>query len=122
MKKILFVALALLPLTTIADHLDVIQLELKDGCSLQKYLQIKDDFNQQWGMKNGYKAEVISPIQSHDLETLFWVGRSADAAAYGKAWDTWRDELTDPDSVAGKLAARFSECSTEISRRGYDVY
>lgn len=122
MKKILFAALALLPLTAAADHMDVIQFELKDGCSWEKYLQIKNDFNEQWGKKNGYQAEVIRPIQSHDLETLYWVGRSASAAAYGKAWDTWRDELTDPDSVAGKLAARFGECSMNVSRRGYDVY
>jgi len=122
MKKILFVALALLPLTSFADHMDVIQFELKDGCSMEKYLQIKNDFNQQWGKNNGYQAEVIMPIQSHDLETLYWVGRSANAAAFGKAWDTWRDELNDPDSVAGKLAARFSECSMNVSRRSYDVY
>ena len=122
MKKVLFAALALLPLTTIADHMDVIQFELKDGCSMEKYLQIKDDFNEQWGKKNGYQSEVIVPIQSHDLKTLYWVGRSDNAAAYGKAWDTWRDELTDPDSVAGRLAARFSECSMNVSRRGYDVY
>jgi len=76
----------------------------------------------QWGSKNGYKSEVLRPIQSHNLVSLYWVGRSKDAAAFGKAWDTWRNELADPNSVASKLWARFLKCSTNLGRRGYDVY
>jgi hypothetical protein len=52
---------------------------------------------------------------------MFWVGRSKNAAAYGKAWDTWRDGQADPSSVAAKLWGRFQECSTNLGRRGYDV-
>ena len=122
MRMTLCAAMLLLPLTSFADHLDVIQVELKDGCSMTQYVEIKNDFNEKWGKKYGYKAELIVPIQSDDLKTIYWVGRSASAAAYGKAWDTWRDELVDPNTVAGKLAARFSECNINVSRRGYDVY
>lgn len=122
MRMTLCAVMLLLPVSLFADHLDVIQTELRDGCSMEKYVEIKNDFNEQWGKKNGYLAEVIAPIQSHDLKTIYWIGRTANAAAYGKAWDTWRDELTDPNTVAGKLAARFGECSISVSRRGYDVY
>ena len=52
---------------------------------------------------------------------MFWVGRSANAAAYGQAWDTWRNDLKDPTSVASKLSALFQACSTNIGRRGYDT-
>jgi hypothetical protein len=51
-----------------------------------------------------------------------WLGRSKDAATFGKAWDTWRTESADPNSVAGKLNTRFGDCSVNTARRGFDVY
>ena len=117
---VLLLALAL-PMTAAADHLDVIEFELNEGCDFNKYMKIANDFNAQWGSKNGYKAEVLTPIQSNNLVSMFWIGRSKDAATYGKAWDTWRNDLADPSSVASKLWARFQECSTNIGRRGYDI-
>ena len=47
---------------------------------------------------------------------------SANAAAFGKAWDAWRDAQADADSVAAKLAARFAECTQNLGRRSYDVF
>lgn len=122
MKKLLLACLVFLPLSVMADHIDVIEVELDDSCDLGTYLAIKNDFNSQWGKNNGYHAEVLVAIQSHNLTSLYWVGRSASAEAFGKAWDQWRNDLNDPDSVAARLWARFSDCSTNIGRRGYDVY
>jgi hypothetical protein len=122
MKKILIIALSVLPFVAYADHLDVIQFELKEGCSFSEYLEIKNDFNANWGNKYGYSADVLSPLQSHDLTSLYWIGRSADAASFGRAWDAWRNETADSDSVAGKLQARFAECSKNVGRRSYDIY
>ena len=122
MKRLIFAFVLLCPIGAFADHIDVIEFTLNEGCSMPKYLAIKDDFNEQWGAKNGYRSEVLVPIQSNNLTSLFWIGRSDNAATYGKAWDQWRDDLEDPDSVASKLWARFLECSTNIGRRGYDVY
>lgn len=122
MRKILMTALMFIPFVAAADHLDVIQLELKDGCSLADYRAIAADFNEQWGKKNAYHAEIAAPIQSDDMTTYYWLGRSADAASFGKAYDTWTKESAEPDSVAGKLSARFAECSVSVGRRGYVVY
>lgn len=122
MKRIVFVFLFLLPISVLAEHIDVIEFTLNEGCSMSEYLAIKNDFNEQWGAKNGYKSEVLVPIQSNNLVSMYWVGRSENAAAYGKAWDQWRDDLADPDSVASALWARFLVCSTNVGRRGYDVY
>jgi hypothetical protein len=122
MRKFLFVILTILPIAAFADHIDVIEVKLNEGCSMATYVAIKDDFNKQWGAKYGYQSEVLMPIQSSNLISLYWVGRSDNAAAFGKAWDQWRDELADPDSVASKLWARFLDCSTNVGRRGYDVY
>ena len=110
------------PIGALADHIDVIEVKLNEGCSVSKYVAIKDDFNEQWGAKNGYHSEVLVPIQSNNLISLFWVGRSDNAAGFGNAWDQWRNDLTNPDSVASKLWARFLDCSTNVGRRGYDVY
>ena len=123
MRSVLSLILLLLPLSASAGgHMDVIQVTLNEKCSVAKYVAIKNDFNKTWGKQNGYLAEVVVPIQSEDLQSVFWVGRTADAAGYGKAWDTWRDETANPKSIAGKLQERFNECSTNDSRRGYDVY
>ncbi len=123
MKNLLLIlALLALPLSAGAEYMDVIQVKLNDDCSVQKYDQIKNDFNEQWGKKNGYMAEVAVPIQSDDLVSIFWIGRTANAAAFGAAWDAWRDQLTDSGSVAAKLWARLQECAGNQSRSGFDVY
>jgi hypothetical protein len=80
------------------------------------------DFNEQWGKKYGYRSEVAVPVQNDDLVSIFWLGRSAGAEAFGKAWDAWRSELTDPKSLASKLQARFSKCSDSESRSGFELY
>lgn len=112
----------LVPLLGSAEYLDVIQVELKEGCDFNRYVAIKNDFNETFGSRNGYHAEVLMPLQSEHLATLFWVGRAANAAAFGKAWDAWRDGLADKKSVSAKLWSRFQKCSTNISRQGYDIY
>lgn len=122
MKKLILLALLALPLSAAAEHLDVIQTELKEGCSLEQYRAIAKDFNDQWGKSHGYSAQIAVPVQSNDLKSVYWLGRSASAESFGKAWDTWRDELSDPKSVAAKLQARFEKCSDDQGRRGYDLY
>ena len=56
------------------------------------------------------------------MASIYWVGRSANAEAFGKAWDTWRDSLSDPKSAAAKLNARLEKCGSTEARRSYDVY
>lgn len=122
MKRFICICLLALPIGALADHIDVIEVKLNEGCDLPTYLAIKDDFNKLWGAKNGYHSEVLAPIQSNNLVSLYWIGRTDNAAAFGKAWDQWRDDLGDPDSVVAKLWVRFVDCSTNVGRRGYDVY
>ena len=122
MKKLLLAILLISPISVLADHIDVIEVTLNEGCTVSKYVAIKDDFNEQWAAKNGYHSEVLVPIQSNNLISLYWIGRSENAAGFGSAYDQWRNDLADPDSVASKLWARFLDCSTNVGRRGYDVY
>ena len=122
MRRLLLIALLLAPISASAEHLDVIQGKLKEGCTLEKYVTIKNDFNQQWGKAHGYQAEIASPVQSNDLASVFWIGRTSSSESFGRAWDAWRTELSDSKSVAGKLNERFEKCTTNEARRGYDLH
>ncbi len=122
MKLLLALALLALPMAAQADHLDVIQMTLKDGCTPAQLSVIVKDFNETWGKDNGYRAEIAVPLQSQDLNSVFWLGHTATAAAFGAAWDAWRDAQADSSSTAAKLQARFDKCNTNEARRSYDVY
>ena len=125
MKKIMTAALcaasAIFVAPASAEHWDVIAFEMTGKCTFPEYMEIVGDFNI-WGAQYGYSAKVAQPLQSDNLTTYFWVGSSANAAAFGAAWDAWRDDLADPKSTPSKLWARFQNCSTNMQRQSYDVY
>ncbi len=122
MKRLLLTILFLTPALASAEYLDVIKFELTENCTFSEYLVIVQDFNTQWGQSNGYSSRVAMPLQNDDLGSMYWMGTTKNAAAFGAAWDTWRDALGDPASVPSKLSARFQVCSVNISRHGYDIY
>ena len=122
MKKMILSVLLFLPMAASAEYMDVIEVKLLDGCSFETYMQITNDFNNDWGKANNYTSKVAMPLQSDNLVSLYWIGTTKDAATFGKAWDTWRDALSDPDSEPAKLWARFQACSVNVGRWGYDVY
>lgn len=121
MKRILLVIAFLAPLSVSADHMDVIEFKMLEGCSFDKYMEIVNDFNE-WGKDYGYNARVAVPLQNDNLISFYWLGTSKDAATFGKAWDAWRDGLSDPGSAPAKLWVRFQECTVNLGRSGYDVY
>lgn len=121
MKKLLAAALLLMPMSPAlaAEHSDVIEFKLT--CGMDEYMAIVRDFNA-WGKDHGYQTEIAVKHFHPNPETLIWAGRSANARTFGKAWDSWRNALADPESVPSKLNARFAKCSDVVSRRSYDVY
>ena len=54
MKRILVIALLSLPLPALADHMDVLEFKLLEGCSFSKYMEIVGDFND-WGKDYEYQ-------------------------------------------------------------------
>ena len=124
MKKIFKIAplLAMLafPMIASADYMDVIEFKLKDGCNMAKYMEIVKEFNVV-AAENGYKAEILSPLQHNNLESRVWVGRTKNAESFGKAWDVYRSAQADANSSRGKLGARFAACSTLVARRSYET-
>jgi hypothetical protein len=104
-----------------AEYWDVIGFQIKDTCSIGKYMTIVKDFNE-WGKSHGYAASVLTPVQDGDQAMMYWIGKTRNAAAFGAAWDAWRDGQADANSAPAKLQARFSACSTNKTRSGYDAW
>ncbi len=121
MKRILAALLVLSASVAQAGHLDVISFTLDEGCSLGQYLEIVEDFNA-WGKAHGYQTEIAAPMFSENMDTHYWLGRSADNEAFGKAYDAWQAGQADADSVPSKLNARFGECTTNMTRRAYSTF
>jgi hypothetical protein len=120
MKKLIAVLLFAVPSLALADYVDVLAGKLKPGCNAATLQQIVKDFNDTWGAKEyGYTAEILWPLQSRDLGTIYWVGRVADSTAFGKGFDAWRAAQSDANSVAGKLGTRLLDCVAWESRAGY---
>lgn len=122
MKKLLLIAALLLPTPVVANTLDVITSKLKNNCTFNTYMGITKDFNETWGRSHGYNAQLMLPVHSSDSSMLIWVGTTASAEAFGRAWDAWRTALANPNTTEAKLQARFDACSTQISRASYDTY
>ena len=119
MKKLALLFVLAFPMASHADYFDVIGGKLSPGCSVEKYLQIVQDFRDQWAEARGYKVQILFPVQSEDLGTFFWVGRISNSEAFGKGLDAWMSSQSDPNSTPSKLMARFRECTTNLSRAGY---
>lgn len=79
------------PMAASAEYMDVIEFKLINGCSFDKYMEIANDFNKDWGVAHEYTSRVAMPLQNDNLVSLYWLGTTKDAATFGKAWDTWRD-------------------------------
>jgi len=118
-KRLIAALLLSFPMVAAADHSDVIEFKLT--CDFDQYMAIVRDFNA-WGKDHGYQTEIAVKHFHPNPGTLIWAGRSANAKAFGKAWDAWRNAMSDPESVPSKLNARFAKCSDIVSRRSYDVY
>jgi hypothetical protein len=119
MKKLMLLFVLAFPMAAQADFLDIISVKLNAGCTMDKYLQIVQDFRVQWADARGYKVEILFPAQSRDVNTFYWVGRMANAEGFGKGLDAWTAAQADPNSGPAKLMARFRECSSSESRAGY---
>jgi hypothetical protein len=122
MRKLIATLLLIVPTAAFADYVDVLSAKLNPGCSVSTMRQIVKDFNETWAKEGVYKAELLVPLMSQDVGTIYWVGRIKDAEAFGGGLERWNKEASDPNSVAGKLAARMGQCVTWGSRGGFTTF
>jgi hypothetical protein len=121
MKLWIAAALFVAASTSQAGHLDVIGFTMKEGCSMTQYLAIVADFNE-WAQAHGYQAEIAVPTFQSNLDTIYWLGRSADGETFGKAYDAWLSGIGESGSVPANLAERFGECADNDSRNAYRTF
>ena len=98
MKKLIALFVLAFPMAAQADYVDVIASKMTGACTMAKYLQIVKDFNEQWGKSHNYRVEILVPQQSADVQTFYWVGRAANAEAFGKGLDEWNAAQADANS------------------------
>ena len=119
LAALLATAFLSLPAAASADFVDVIESTLNDGCDMDKYLAIVNDFNAYYKDK-GYQTEILLPVHAEEADgTIFWIGRSSNATTFGQAFDHWEVEVDKSGSAVNKLSDRFVECTTNVRRASY---
>ena len=104
-----------------AEFLDVIAFKLKPACTMADFIQLNKEMND-WGKKYNMTSEVAVPVFSDNPAGSAWLGRTPNAAAFGKVWDAWRTAVDNADPVVKKMNDRWSECTETVYRRGFDTY
>ena len=114
----LFVGLALLssPFVVRADMVDVLTVQLNDGCNMEQLSKLNADFNAYGKEKGGPQYELIRPLHSATPGVVFIVGRAASMEAFGKYYDGLMAEQMQDDSTGSQLIKRAVECATVVSR------
>ena len=116
---LLALALLLTPLAAHADYLDVITNKLRDGCTLDKYLGVVEEFR--GVMKSqGYKytVEIVPPFIGDDLTVIYWVGREPSFATFGEESDRWEAAIAKPGTPEAKINEKLDACTENVSRSG----
>jgi hypothetical protein len=112
-------ALAAAPLAASAQYIDAIGNRLNDGCDLDKYLAVVEEFRGVMTSQGySYTVEIAQPLTGDDLTMIWWVGRTKDLATYGTEYSKWEAALQNPSSPEAKVSAKLTACSTNVSRSG----
>ena len=107
------------PIAATAQYLDVIGNGLNDGCSLEKYLGVVEDFRGVMKSQGySYTVEIAQPHTGDNLNTIWWIGRVKDLATFGEEYSRWEKALTDSGSPESKVNAKLNDCASNISRNG----
>jgi hypothetical protein len=116
-------ATLLAPLAAHADYLDVITTKLNAGCTLDKYTSVVQEFRGvMTSQKYKYTVEIAVPFVSNDLSVVYWIGREANAAAFGQETDRWNAAIAKPDTPEAKVNAKIAACGVNESRSGSTTF
>ena len=116
---LLALAMSMTPIAAHADYLDVITVKLKEGCPLDKYLGVVEEFR--GVMKSqGYKytVEIAPPFIGQDLSVVYWVGREPNFGTFGQESDRWDGALAKAGTPEAKVSEKLAACGENVSRSG----
>ena len=116
---ILALSLLMAPQVARADYLDVITVRL-GNCSLDKYMQIVEDFREVMKQQNyEYSVEIGVPVMNEQLDVVYWIGRAPDFEAFGRGFSRWEREIVKRGTPEAKLDSRLEKCGENVSRTGH---
>jgi|GEM_PF-2974461 len=116
---ILTLSLLAAPTMASADYLDVITNRLNDGCSMEKYGKVVEEFRDVMTSQGySYKVEIVVPFIGDQLDAIFWVGRTKDFATFGTESDRWAKALMNRKSPEAKINEKLNACTTNMTRTG----
>ena len=116
---LLALSLLIAPTMASADYLDVITNSLNDGCSMEEYGKIVEEFRGVMTSQGySYTVEIVVPFIGDQLDGIFWVGRTKDFATFGAESDRWEKALMNSSSAESKINKKLNGCATNVSRSG----
>lgn len=105
-----------------ADYVDAIVNRFVDGCTIQKYTPIVEEFH--GVMKSEgytYRTEIMQPFYADDVNVVLWVGRVADIGVFGKENAKWQAATQNPNSPESRVLAKLNGCTENVSRSAYQT-
>ncbi len=118
-SALLTLPLLVAPAMASADYLDVITNSLNDGCSMEKYGKVVEEFRGVMTSQGySYTVEIVIPYIGNQLDQIFWVGRTKDLATFGSESDRWEKALMKSESPESKINKKLNDCTTNVSRSG----
>ena len=107
------------PVVASADYLDVIVNKLNDGCSLDEYNKVVEEFRGvMTSEKYSYTVEIAVPFTGPELDVVYWIGRTKDIATFGVENGRWDQALANAKSSEAKVNAKLEKCSINVRRSG----
>ena len=99
----------LFPPSVQADVVDVFYFKLKDGATIEQWLEVANDWKKA-ADKAGvdYQLELVTPIFTANPGVYASVGRSPNLETHGKAWNWYQEN-------GAEFARRWSELSENVS-------
>ncbi len=118
-NTLLALALLIAPTMASADYLDVITNSLNDGCSMEEYGKVVEEFRGVMTSEGySYTVEIVLPFIGDQLDAIFWVGRTKDFATFASETARWEKALTNSMSPESKINMKLNDCATNVSRTG----
>jgi len=118
-SAILAIALILAPGLASADYMDVITNRMKDGCSMEKYAKVVEEFRGVMKSQGySYTVEIVVPYIGDNLDAVWWVGRTKDFATFGAESDRWVKAIATSGTPEAKVNEKLNACTTNVNRTG----
>ena len=120
MKKFLLVlAILVAPVVAHANYLDVITAKFKDGCTVEKYMGLVEEFRSMMKEQGySYTVEIAIPFSSDELGVMHWIGRSPSLGSFGQETDRFNAAVAKGGTPEAAWMVKSEACTENLRRTG----